>query len=399
MCRCISWSAEAAQFPCARNVSRLTARGWMSHVASRPASSPCCPWTFSLQGRSRCMRSRSPLTGEPGVTGYVLAPDGTPVSGGIVGIGSRAGRETTSIGRTGRFRLVPDAPGDHELVVSASGLAAYRVRITVPPSRTLRLPVIRLSPATYFRVRFVSTSGEPITSPRVRRMSVDLSGMPIWEPRDGSRDDQIDSDGTMTIGPLPRGVTMLALDMPLLAQTRLPDVHVTGDAPLLDAGTVMVEPGALVHVDVVDITGAPVPEHLVFIEDALPLSPLGVPPVRTNQQGRATFNRLGAGRYRVHTRSTERCGNGLPLSTGRVVRCLARALCMLASSLADMRRSDSPRRSGHCAEPRFRRHPIPVRRHPPSGCANQWPHRLLRVRCGLSRLRRSATAPPTAMVA
>ena len=88
---------------------------------------------------------------EIGLSGYVLAPDGTPVSSGSVLIQSPAARASASIERTGRFRLIPNVPGVHQISVSVSGLAPYRVNVTVPPSRTLRLPMIRLSPATYVR--------------------------------------------------------------------------------------------------------------------------------------------------------------------------------------------------------------------------------------------------------
>jgi hypothetical protein len=63
------------------------------------------------------------------------------------------------------------------------GFAPYQFRVTVPASRTLRLPVIHLESATYFRVRFVSSTGEPITSPAIRRRSFDGSGTPILDAR------------------------------------------------------------------------------------------------------------------------------------------------------------------------------------------------------------------------
>jgi hypothetical protein len=117
-----------------------------------------------------------------GLSGYVLAPDGVPVSGGTVVIGSRReSRVSFSIQGTGRFRVVPDRVGLHELHVIVPGLAPYRVNVTVPPSRTLGLPVIRLSPATYFRVQLVAASGEPISLPAIRRRSLDLGGVPITE--------------------------------------------------------------------------------------------------------------------------------------------------------------------------------------------------------------------------
>jgi Carboxypeptidase regulatory-like domain len=178
--------------------------------------------------------------------------------------------------------------------------------------------VIRLLPATYFRVRFVTSAGEPITSPRVLRQSFDGSGNVISEPLNARVADQIDGDGTVTIGPLPRGVTMMALNTPPFAHTRLPDLPVTGEETLLDHGTIAVQPGAVLHIDVVDAAGAPVPRHEVLLEDALPFSPLTFPPVRTNAQGRATFDRLAQGRYRVRTRAIGQCGNR-PLWVARLV--------------------------------------------------------------------------------
>jgi hypothetical protein len=256
---------------------------------------------------------------ELGVSGYVLAPDSTPVSAGTIMIQSRVVRETTSIGRTGRFRLAPPASDVHELFTSVSGLAPYRARVIVPPSRTLRLPVVRLLPATYFRVRFVTAAGEPITSPRLLRTSLDVSGLAIPDPANSRVPDQTESDGTTTIGPLPRGVTTLALDTPSLARTRLPDLHVTGKETLLDGGIIIVETGATLHVDLVDGTGAPVLKRDVVLEDALPLSPLGGQLARTNQQGRATFDRVGAARYRVRTMAARRCADRVPLSIARVI--------------------------------------------------------------------------------
>jgi hypothetical protein len=248
---------------------------------------------------------------DPGLSGYVLAPDGTPVSTGSVTIQSFSARSAmTTIDETGRFQVEPRAPGLHMLVVSVPGLSPYRVRVEVPRSRTVKLPPIHMSPATYFRVRFVSADGEPLVSPRVRRQSFDASGMIPALPGEGFPD-RIDGDGAITIGPLPRGLTTFALDAPPLAQTRLPNYYATGERALVDGGTVIVQPGAVLQVDVVDENGAPVPQHPVSIEDVRPLSPLLFQPVRTSQAGRAAFERLSAGRYRVRTAAVERCGNEL----------------------------------------------------------------------------------------
>src|SRR5262245_38775435 len=106
---------------------------------------------------------------QPGISAYVLAPDGTPVSGGTVVAQAGMVSTTASIDSTGRFRLVPMRSGSHHFVVSVPGLAPYRVIVNVPDSRSLRLPVIRLVPGAYYRVRLVSAAGEPIVAPQLRR--------------------------------------------------------------------------------------------------------------------------------------------------------------------------------------------------------------------------------------
>ena len=117
----------------------------------------------------------------------------------------------------------------------------------------------------------------------------------------------------------------LAVDMPLFAQTRLPDVNFGDATKSVDGGTIAIQqPGAVLHVDVLDGTGAPVPNHEVHIDDPRPRSPLTFGPVRTNQQGRATFDRLATGRYRVWTTAADRCAN-VVLTTLRVVAALVTA--------------------------------------------------------------------------
>jgi protocatechuate 3,4-dioxygenase beta subunit len=250
-----------------------------------------------------------PVVEEPGVSGYVLAPDGTPVSGGTVfaqsGVPTRA-----SIDGTGRFRLVPTRSGLHQFLVSVPGMAPYRLTVTVPPSKSLRLPVIRLALGAYFRVRLVSAAGEPITAPQLRRRSFDASGKPIFDEPGDRISDPADSDSAITIGPLPRGIMAAAVDMPFYAQTRLPDLNFGDAAKIVDGGTIVIQqPGAVLHVDVVDGTGAPLRNHEVYLDDTRPRSPLVFRPIRTNQQGRATFDRLATGRYRVSTGVPERCAN------------------------------------------------------------------------------------------
>ena|SRR5438876_26641 len=151
---------------------------------------------------------------EPGITGYVLAPGGIPVSGGTVVSVSSIAPASTPIDRIGRFRVPVDRAGLYRVTVSVPGFAPYQFRVTVPASRTLRLPVIHLESATYFRVRFVSSTGEPITSPAIRRRSFDGRGTPILDAPDATSI-ELDADGATRIGPLPHGVTALALDMPI----------------------------------------------------------------------------------------------------------------------------------------------------------------------------------------
>ena len=142
--------------------------------------------------------------------------------------------------------------------------------------------------------------------------------MTIADPLDGQPADQFETDGTVTIGPLPRGTTMIVVDAPPFAQTRLPDIVVTGTEPLLDGGVITIQLGAVLQADIVDENDAPVTAHDVWIEDAAPQSPLVFRPARTDPKGRALFDRLAPGRYRVWTKTKERCGNFV-LSLARVV--------------------------------------------------------------------------------
>ena len=184
------------------------------------------------QASSATPRAQPLVVEEVGVTGYVLAPDGYPVSGGTV---VADGRTTASIDRTGHFRLVTPPSGLQQILVSVPGLAPYRLTVTVPASKSLGLPVIRLASPAYFRVRFVSAAGEAITAPQLRRRLFDVSGNPISD----APDDRVssDNDGTIAIGPLPQGIMTLAVDNPLFAQTRLTDLKFDGAATDLDGGT------------------------------------------------------------------------------------------------------------------------------------------------------------------
>ena len=245
---------------------------------------------------------------EVGLTGSVLAPDGTPASRGSVTLQARGTRPvTTPLDEGGRFRLVPESPGVYELAAAAPPHAVYRLKITVPRSRTLQLRPLQLSPATHLRIRLTGASGETIIAPRFRRLLLDRSSIfiPPWaEVVEG----QPEEDGSFTLGPFERGTSALALDHPAFAQTRLPDVRVTGNDALIDGGdVVVVGRGSQLHVDVVDGTGAALSGHEVFLDDVREPSPIVIDPARTNGRGRAIFDRVAAGRYRVSTGTAERC--------------------------------------------------------------------------------------------
>ncbi len=175
------------------------------------------------------------------------------------------------------------------------------------------------SPGAYFRVRLVSAAGEPILAPRIVRRLFDAGGNPIADAPVDQIPDPAANGGTVTIGPLPRGVMTLAVDTPLFAATRLPDVNVTDATRTIDGGTVVIQqPGAVLSVAVVDALRVPVPNHAVFIEDPRPRSPLAFRSERTDPQGRATFSRLAAGQYLGSTPAMDRCG-GVSLTASRLV--------------------------------------------------------------------------------
>jgi hypothetical protein len=245
---------------------------------------------------------------ERGITGLVLDPDGAPVTGGNVALmTSSTARVMAAIDRSGGFRIVAERDGRHALFVSVPGYAPYRAYLTVPSTRSMALPGITLSAATYFHARFVTTDGEQLAATGLRHRSIDLDGATIHDPLDHVRN-QIELDGSITIGPLPAGRTLLAFDRAPYAQTRVRDVNVTGTDKVIEGGTIPIQPGGQLHVDIVDAAGQPVPRHQVWIEDAARPSPLSFPMARTNEQGRALFDRLASGRYRVFTQTPERCG-------------------------------------------------------------------------------------------
>ena len=253
-------------------------------------------------------RAQRPAPEEAAITGEVLSPKGVPVSGGNIALMTAAGtRVTGSIDKAGRFRIVPDSQGWMRLFISVPGFEPSRANVTVNSSRKMTLPPITLREATYFRVRFVSVDGEALPAAGFRHRLIDADGLAIPDPL-GHVQLQAEQDGTITLGPLPRGRMTTAFDRAPFAPTRLPDVNVTGSQRLIDRGTVTIQPASQMLVDVVDSRQRAAPNHEVWIEDATQPSMLSYQPVTTNAEGRAVFTRLGSGRYRVWTRAPELCG-------------------------------------------------------------------------------------------
>jgi hypothetical protein len=84
--------------------------GWMSILLA----SFVLPLVYAVAPVSAATGAQpQPVVEEPGVSGYVLAPDGTAVSGGMVVAQSGFVSTTGSIDRTGRFRLIPARSGLH----------------------------------------------------------------------------------------------------------------------------------------------------------------------------------------------------------------------------------------------------------------------------------------------
>jgi hypothetical protein len=255
-----------------------------------------------------------------GVRGSVGNHEGTPVAEGTVSLQSsdRSSIVTASLDRSGRFHVVPSVAGRHRLTILAPGYASRMVDVIVPGSRMMALPTLLLEAPAYFRARFVNADGDVIVYPVIRRRSLGVEGVSF--PGTGAdTSSRVDADGSVTIGPLPSGVTTMALDMPGLAHTRLPDITVRGDQVQHDGGTIVIQPGTVLRVDIVNSDGAPVANHPVSLQDVRPNSPLEVRTVRTDHVGRATFDRIGAGRYLVGAPMIELCNGRAPLSTGQLV--------------------------------------------------------------------------------
>jgi hypothetical protein len=246
------------------------------------------------------------------LSGYVLTSEWLPVSSGSVSAKSPGSERIASIASTGRFRIEALAPGMYDVSVSAPRLMTHLLKVTMPPSGRLMLPPIQLSTGSYLRFRFFAPGGAAIDWPRVIRTSFDVNGVRIPETSGGSGRNEVDPEGATVIGPLPPGMSVLAVDTPPYARMRLRDVRVTGESPLVDAGKVILQPGAALKVTVVDAARVPVVNHAVLLDDGMALSPLWWAPVRTDTNGDATFDRLASGRYYLRTAGLAPCGGVYP---------------------------------------------------------------------------------------
>jgi hypothetical protein len=257
-------------------------------------------------------------TPDAGITGRILTPDGAAVTqGNVTLLTVPSNRVNAAIDRTGHFRILPDGQGWHRLFISVPGFAPHLANVTVPSSRTMALPDITLQEPTYFHARFVSAEGEPLPAGGLRRRSIDRNGFTILDPLDHVRE-QVEADGSITIGPLPAGRMLMAFDRLPFAQTRLRDVDVNAAKKTIEGGTITIGPGTQLQVEIVDGAAKPVARHDVWLEDAIQPSPLWFQSVKTNEQGRAIVDRLAAGRYRVWTRTADRC-NGRELTMSHLV--------------------------------------------------------------------------------
>ena len=256
-----------------------------------------------------------------GIAGRVLSRDARPVARAVVaarriepggyGRASDPG-DAVSTDHNGAFEFRDLAPGLYTVTFRAPGYSAERVRVEVPGSFSITLPAIRLPIESYARARFVSAAGSPVLVNRVVGRSFDAGGVPLPDARDEWTPTAAGADGSMKIGPLPRGVTMLGIDMPGVARTRLPDVRVSGDVPLVDLGTIVVARGANLQVRVLDSSGAPQANAHVTVVDTAALTPFQIPDALTDAEGRAMFDRLPRGTYRLIAEGGDPCGPGTP---------------------------------------------------------------------------------------
>jgi carboxypeptidase family protein len=260
--------------------------------------------TAAISGGERRSTRREP----GGLVGSVLLPDGTPASEGVVTLAVPGSATEGAIDRNGHFAIESVRPGEYELRISVAGFATWRLQVSVPERLAMALPPLRLSPATYLRMRLLSPDGEQIDGGRIQWQTFDVSGVPLVEP--GGREASLmrEADGTTTIGPLARGVMVLSIDRPPFGHTRLPDVPVTGAVRQIDLGDVTLDRASTLDLEVVDRTGAPVHGHRLVVDDGMPFLPWTSSPVWTDERGRVRFEGLGARPYRVMTYARRECG-------------------------------------------------------------------------------------------
>jgi hypothetical protein len=258
--------------------------------------------------------TESQAPSEPaGLSGYVLSSEERPVAEGSVTARIAGTEVVVPIDSSGRFHLDTRLSGSYDVDISSPGLTAQSMRIVMPPGSPLVLPPVRLTPAVYARVKLVSPRGDPLPA-AVAWSSFRVNGTVIDGRAVGPRPNPVrEADGSTLVGPLPRGVTMMAVDAPHLARMRLRDVRVTGDTPIIDAGTYVVEPGATLRVLVVDRDGKPIQGHDVFLDDGKIMGPFVIPPAKTDTEGVVRFDRLVPGTYRLRTRGLERCPLWYPM--------------------------------------------------------------------------------------
>jgi hypothetical protein len=253
----------------------------------------------------------------PGLTGRVLDPAGEALPGAAVTadlLGRPPGNRpafSTSTDEHGRFHLDVSPGGSHLLQVTASGFAPERIVLDLPPSRAMALPAMALSPETRVRARITLDGGAPVQVPALLGRPFAVDGTPLrfqpsrWtlEPAD---------DGAVTFGPVPRGIAVLGIEEPPLARTRLPDVRVDGSRRLVDIGTVVIRPGAELHVRVTAPDGSPVARTWVSLGDGETVSPFEALRRATDEDGRVVFEGLARGRHVLTVRGDPPCRSTSP---------------------------------------------------------------------------------------
>ena len=253
---------------------------------------------------------------ETSVRGFVLTHEGLPVTSGTVVVETRqpASVINVNIDADGSFRVITTRSGLHHVAITAPGFATHRVDVILPRSAQITLPAIRLATPTSYHARFVNADGETIASPRLRMRAIDDTAFGGGRPVDVQALSKTESDGSVTVGPLPRGVIAIVADAPDLAPARLANIVVAGEESVLEGGTIVLRAGSSLRIDVVDLNGAPIPNQVVTIDDVRLPSFGSSAPARTDQGGRVTFDRLAEGTYQVATAMTARCNTSPPMS-------------------------------------------------------------------------------------